>query len=87
MLTDGAPAHRQVLGRRGGAGGCGVVVGAAVAEADEVVGTVRRRAGGVDGERDRGGVPAGVLAVVGDDVLGRVRLAALDLPLGLASLA
>nr|CAB3502616.1 unnamed protein product [Digitaria exilis] len=35
---------------------------------------------GVDDERDRGGVPAGVLAVVADDELGWVVVGGLDLP-------
>lgn len=62
---------------------------AACGEADDVVvWPVARRAGGVgDGRRDnRGRVPAGVLAVVGDVVIRRVGLAALGLPPGTAAL-
>jgi hypothetical protein len=91
VVVGGAPAHRQlVLLLRGRGAVAGRVVGVG-AEADEVVGTVvvgllRAGGGGLVDERDRREVPARVLAVVGDDVRGRVRLAALDLPLGVAAL-
>jgi hypothetical protein len=54
-------------------------------EADEICAVVGR-SGGLDDERDRGGVPAGVLAEVVDDELGRVVIGGLDLPGRLAPL-
>uniref|UniRef100_J3MP58 Uncharacterized protein n=1 Tax=Oryza brachyantha TaxID=4533 RepID=J3MP58_ORYBR len=59
--------------------------GGAGPEADEV-GVVRRGGFGLEDERDRGGVPAGVLTVVADDELRRVGFGGLDLLRGHASL-
>jgi len=75
------------LGRNGGerGRGCAQAQGSGT-EADEVCAVVGRSGGGIDDERDRGGVPAGVLAVVADDELGRVVIGGLDLPGRLAPL-